>query len=486
MLNISKKRIKLEYIIAASIVIILSVILLRRPIIGVADNGDFARIMNSTGLYYLTDDPDEIYFGYVNRLYGTGYIIPFGGGYFSTQILLVLLAVFISGSFYDKAIFDIRHLAAIYIAIIAISAYYAVKGIRRRSFLSAVLTAILLIFIFCDTAYTSYFNSLYGEPVTLVFLLLMSAMAVAMSTEDRPSIQSLVLFGAGALFFAGAKIQNVPAGILAVLLFARVAALRKDKAWRAISVVSALVILFISLVGYISISGDIRICNKYQTVFFGILKGSSDPAGDLKELGLDPSYEALAGTNYFMDDYAVDIRAPEFKKMISESVSHLKVAAFYAKHPGRLMEKLETAAENGFKLNQGFGNYEKHKDTHYKQVSEVFNVWSGFKMKALPHTLLFVAAFFGVILLVLLYEYIKADNRHNRLLIEYFGFIALLGIIQFILPVIGDGEADLSKHLFLFNVCFDIFIVAAPVYAAAKIAALVRYASKKRLPASLR
>ena len=44
------KKLKTEVIAALAVIIILSVILMPHPITGVADNGDFARIMNSTGL----------------------------------------------------------------------------------------------------------------------------------------------------------------------------------------------------------------------------------------------------------------------------------------------------------------------------------------------------------------------------------------------------------------------------------------------------
>jgi len=477
LLKNNKEGFRLEYIAAAAVILLLSLILLPRPIIGVADNGDFARIMNSAGLHYLTDDFNERYFGYVNRLYGIGPVVPFGGGYFSTQILPVLLAVLISGLFSNMAVFDIRFLAVLYILIMAAVSFYIVRGIRKRSAPAAVFAVLLFIFIFCDTAYTSYFNSLYGEPVTFVFLLLMTATALTMTAEEKPSMSALILFSAGAFFFAGAKVQNVPAGVLAALMFLRISSLRTDKRWRVISSVSAAAVILVSIAGYICVARDIKICNKYQTVFFGILKGSGDPQGDLEELGLDPSLAVLAGTNYFMKDYPVDIRTPEFQKKIDEKVNHTKVAGFYIRHPDRLLEKLEISAYYGFKLNQEFGNYEKYKDTGYKQVTNVFSNWSRMKMEVLPHTLLFVLCFFALVLAVLIYEYGRAKDAKSRLLIEFFGFIALTGIMQFILPVIGDGEADLSKHLFLFNVCFDIFAAAAPVYAAAKIAAHAGHSS---------
>jgi outer membrane scaffolding protein for murein synthesis (MipA/OmpV family) len=43
-----------------------------RPIIGVADNGDFGRIMGSTGLRHMSDNFNDRYFGFVNREYLIG------------------------------------------------------------------------------------------------------------------------------------------------------------------------------------------------------------------------------------------------------------------------------------------------------------------------------------------------------------------------------------------------------------------------------
>jgi hypothetical protein len=47
--------------------------------------------------------------------------------------------------------------------------------------------------------------------------------------------------------------------------------------------------------------------------------------------------------------------------------------------------------------------------------------------------------------------------------------------MQFVLPVVADGEADLSKHLFLFNICFDLLFTAGLAYVAQKAVSLVGY-----------
>lgn len=458
------KFVRPEIVSAFASLFILVYVLMLRPVIGVADNGDFGRIMGSTGLHYISSAFDDRYFGYVNREYSVGIPIPFGGGYFSTEILVVGIAVLLSQSVFPSGIFDIRYLSFVYILVFIAALFLIVLGIRKRWSWAGWMAAGVSVLVFSDTAYISYFNSFYGEAVTLVFLLLMTGAGIYLASTARPRLWVLILFFAGAVFFAGAKVQNSPAGLLAVLLCFRLIRLRKDNLWKRTVVFSAACIIAVSVLSYITISRDIKTCNKYQTVFYGILKDSPDPAADLRELGLNSEYEALAGTNYFMKEYPIDIRTPEFKEEIDNTINHLKIAGFYLKHPGRLLDKLEVAALEGFLLKQGFGNYEKYPGVAYKTTANIFSVWSNFKVSTLPHTLIFIIVFFAGFFLVLALEYIRNKDIQMRLLMEIMAFISLTGIMQFVMPIIGDGEADLSKHLFLFNVCFDLMFTAIVVY----------------------
>ncbi|NJD01943.1 MAG: hypothetical protein FIA99_04960 [Ruminiclostridium sp.] len=462
------KLVRPEIISAFASFFILVYVLMLRPVIGVADNGDFARIMGSTGLHYITSGFDERYFGYVNREYGVGIPIPFGGGYFSTEIFIVALAVYLSQSVIPSGIFDIRYLSFVYLVVFLAALFLIVLGIRKKWRWAGWLAAAVSVLVFSDMAYISYFNSFYGEAVTLVFLLLTAGAGIFLASSGKPRLWVLILFFLGAAFFAGAKVQNSPAGLLAVLLGFSLTRLRKDTLWKRTVVISAACVIAVSVLSYITISRDIKICNKYQTVFYGILKNSPDPAGDLRELGLNPEYKVLAGTNYFMKDYPVDIRTPEFKKEIDSKINHLKIAGFYLKHPERLLNKLEVAAFNGFKLKQGFGNYEKYPGVAYKTTANILSFWSNFKLITLPHTLLFTTVFFAGFVCVLVVEYLRNKDLQVRLFMRILAFITLTGILQFVLPVIGDGEADLSKHLFLFNVCFDLMFAAAIVYCICK------------------
>ncbi len=483
------RKIRAEIVVACIVATILFCVLMLTPVTGVADNGDFARIMNSTGLAHISSDYNDRFFGFANREYKLTGGIPMAGGYISSEIPLVWLAIFICRSVSNNGIFDIRFLSILYSVIFVIAFYLIIRSFRKMSALAYVSLSLLLIWVFTDIGYIAYFNSFYGEAVSLVFLLLMTGGALQLisgtAAKERPQMPALIAFYTGAAFFISAKVQNIPSGILVLLFGLRFISLRKDKPWRVVVVVSSIVILGAAFLTFATVSKDIKICNKYQSVFFGILKDSPDPVADLTELGLDTGYSVLAGTNYFMEEYPIDIRSQEFKEDIYDKVKYTTVAGFYLRHPDRFLLKLEVASANAFRLKQGMGNFEKAAGKGSGSTADYLDSWSDFKSDHLPNKLSFVMRFFSLCLLLLCIEYIRAvgngtgfrRNKVNKkkesgalctgnmLLIEYLMVLFMIAASQLVIPLIGDGEADLGKHLFLFNAAFDMLFVALSVYA---------------------
>lgn len=454
--------------------IILAYLLFVRPVVGVADNGDFSRIMGSSGLTYLTDNYNDKYFNYLTREYGIEQTGLFDGGYFSTEIVLVRAARIINNLLLPKTgTFDIRFLALVYSMIFLISIFLILKYIDYGSRLWAFVTAAAAIMIFTDIGYLSYFNSLYGEAVSYISLLLMIGCIFYICSRSRPSVYSLLFLIISAVFLTGAKTQNAPIGIVLIIFFISLYRLRKDTPWKSMIALGCTLILLTSYAAYASVPNEIKVCNKYQTVFYGILKGSKTPSDDLKKLGIKQDLSVLAGTNYFMKEYPIDIKSPYVQKEISEKVNPLKVAMYYVKNPGRFIEKLDIAAQNGFRLVQGFGNYEKTNSDGVRKTVSSFNVWSSFKENVLPHSLIFIAALYVLFFSVLLVKHKKARYVSQKIRTETFMLVGIIGVMQFVIPIIGDGEADLSKHLFLFNVCFDIMFLYTGVFMLKTFAMLV-------------
>ena len=445
---------------------IISGFLLVRPIIGVADNGDFGRIMESAGLRYISQEQADRYFGFANREYAVGRSSLSKLVYLSSELILVELAKLLNAVvFCGRGIFDIRSLALIYSIVFLAAIYLLVRfGAGNGSPLSKWLLAGFLVFVFTDVGYISYFNSLYGEAVSLSFLLLAAGAAFCLARQKNPGIPVLLLFFIAAAFLTAAKAQNAPIGIIAALFVFRLYFLRKDPVWKRLSAAFSIMLAVVSAICYVSVPGCIKVCNKYQSVFYGILKDSPSPENDLGELGIRRDFAVLAGTHFFMENYPMDIKDPNFLEEIDININHFKIALYYARHPGRFIRKLRAASRKASTLMHGLGNFEKADGAGYGETAENLALWSRFKNMVIPNSLTFFTIFYALHLIAFpahLAGKRKKDEKSNRewLRLEICSFIALIGIAGFIVPIIGDGEADLIKHLFLFNACTDLLLV---------------------------
>jgi hypothetical protein len=180
--------------------------------IGIANNGDWARVYARFGC-----GPPDV--GARNFIY----FVPdyeFGPQYhwvsnvLSSEILLAagpMLLVKAAGAH----LFNIRWLGALH-ASLFVAAYYALLLYLRR-YGPAVQAAIgvLALWIFGDVAYLSYFNSFYSDTAAMLGLLLMTPLALHLAADPKPA--RLWLFGAAAALFITSKPQHGIWGFLPAL-----------------------------------------------------------------------------------------------------------------------------------------------------------------------------------------------------------------------------------------------------------------------------
>lgn len=455
--------IEFAYLIAAAVIAIW--LLFTGTFVGVADNGDFLRIMGTTGLNYYNaiETYEDRFFNFAHSHFA--YDRFFRGFYPSTQIFLVVIARLI-GLIFDGTAFDIRYLGAIYVVLLMISGFLLIKYNKSKSLVTGITLAVLMLFVFFDIGYLAYFNSLFGEPVSFVFLLLTLALGLLLTKQERPSTRMLILFFVSVLFLVCSKTQNAPIGIGFALIGLRYARLKvNDMNWRRLALIFSVVTFFISVAMYVAAPKDFKHINIYQTVFFGILNGSPDVDSDLKELGLPSRLSVLAGTNYFQTDTLIKQDDPSLTSEFYDRISHVDVLIFYLKHPARLLVKMEYASENGMNIRPYYlGNYEKSVGKASGAMSFDYSVWSEFKKQYIPNALYFIVLFYVLYYAAAIYEWMRRYDIRSRIAIELFMLLGLVGIFSFLIPILGDGQADISKHLFLFNVIFDMMIVSAVVW----------------------
>lgn len=450
-------------VLAAALIMI--GILFVPPVVGVADNGDFLRIMRTIGLDYVNPamDATDKYFNYFISVYADK---SFGiGGYISTELLIGGAAVLLDRLLTWNGTFDIRFLAFLYSALLLWAMYLTMKSGERFGKTSQWILGVLLVLVFCDGGYISYFNSLYGEPVSFTFLLLTVALALTILSKEKPGKRWLILFFVAAAFFAGAKVQNAPSGLPLALLGIRFASMRTDRSWRRTALWGSVLLVAFSAAIYLLDPKEIKIINQYQTVFYGVLKDSPHPEKDLEELGIKPEFAVLKDTNFFTPDTPIKQNDPILQKEVYDKVDQLDVAWFYLTHPSRFLDKLEVSSANAYIIKPSYlGNYEKIDNVPPGKLSTGFTWWSEFKKTKLPHSFLWTAIFFLAYFAVLIFKRVKSDTIAGRIRLEMYLIIGLLAMLHFVVPVVGSGEADLAKHLFLYDVCFDIMFVASAVW----------------------
>src|SRR5262249_11865508 len=154
-------RIVLEGLPLALCAAILVAQLAVRPIVGLADNGDYERALLAVNLAYTTDQHDERYWDFVNTEYR---IVPTGDRtlYLSSDLLLARAAILLDRLATGDDLFDLRALgllrALLYLGAIGL----VLVAARPLPALARALIAVLVVLACTDVGYVAYFNSMYS------------------------------------------------------------------------------------------------------------------------------------------------------------------------------------------------------------------------------------------------------------------------------------------------------------------------------------
>jgi hypothetical protein len=79
-------------------------------VVGIADNGDFERLMGDFGIEYPSGKIDDYLFSYFNRLYRISAQNPVSSVYISSEKLFIAAGVWLNALHRRDGMFDIRSL----------------------------------------------------------------------------------------------------------------------------------------------------------------------------------------------------------------------------------------------------------------------------------------------------------------------------------------------------------------------------------------
>ncbi len=255
------------------------------PVVGLADQGDFRRVVGKFG--YGPEQPATFYaYATLKYVRDPAYRWP-EWEQFSSEDLFVGTAVLVNKVISKDGNLDIRVIGLVHaLAFLASFAclLHVTQGFRLKYYLW-----IVFLLITTDVARIAYFNTFYAEPASYVFCIFLLAEGIALCVKGV-STARLARWLLWTVLFVLAKPMNAPLGFLLAAYTIRLAwGLKLVKlAW-----IGAIAIVLTCIFSMVTAPSPMRDVNAYDLIFLAVLPESKTPAADAATLGIDPSFDGF-------------------------------------------------------------------------------------------------------------------------------------------------------------------------------------------------
>lgn len=427
------------------------------PIIGLADQGDFLKLLGPLGYAPVPKGPEHKY-SYVTRRYveDPSYRTP-RFEQLTSEIILARTAVALHNLFADRRAFDITLFGFLHMMLFLLALarlFYVTRALPMYGILWA-----LILLVLTDTAYVAYWNSLYTEPSSCIWFLFLLAESITFCTSERIALGPLVRWNIFAILWIMAKTQNAPLCIPLGAYGLSIAWRALDRKTRGAAIAGVMAMVVAGTVMYRSLLPAPKVTPLYDAVFYGILPGSQDPQSDLIALGLNPRYARYSGTLPWSP--GTGVADGVLVNAILANVTPLRLAEFYMRRPVRTWRHVRTLLPTYLSLRPEFcGNFDISAGRPPGARSDAIALWSRFHERGLSRIgpLLLIAlvlATVGGCLVSILNRRLPVVVRRWT---ELGTCLAACCLTAFLVAALGDAY-DNSKHQFLFNLLLDTCLV---------------------------
>lgn len=367
----------------------------------------------------------------------TEYVLtePASHRYLTSQRPVVALAKLVNSLVSPAGSFDIRALGSCNLALYLGAVYLLLRTFRRASLPRRLCVAGAVVLIATDVKLVAYFNSFYCESASLVFLFATLGFALLGLAGERRGQAAWWLWlgylGSSFLFWMAKSQNTVFAPILAIgawYLFPST----PIPARRLLRLLAGLAIpVEVGCAFLAGAYGESVHTNARVVVIEEIIPHSPSPAADWRELATD-----------------------------SDQPSVYRIARFYARHPVRWWQMARRQATEAFS-SLPLGNFSRASGLPAGAQSRAFSFWSELKRGHYPRNLPW--------LLVLLVAYASFAGAKARWLDPdrasrartVAGLLLAVGCALELVVTVTFEANGTAKHLFLFNVAFDLCTLLA-------------------------
>lgn len=442
----------------AAAALVLAAQLLVPPVAGLADNGDYHRVMGSAGFEHSTDSYTERYFSFLRTQYRISPIAYFHSGYHTSETALALIARFVSPASWRGGLFDIRVLGGVHILLFLFALGMLLSACRELAPAAQCVAAALLVFFFTDVGYAGLFNSFYSQTASLLFLLLLVAVAATAVRRGRLDGGLAVAYFLSAALFVASKPQEAIQGPLLAFFGLRLSGVGLRGVWKKPAAAMALALCVFAAWYGRSTPMTLREAALYQVVFAEVLPHSPAPDADIAALGLDPEWMKYSGTNAFQSDSP--LTDPTFRVRFMGSVGYKKILRLYLENPRRLAERVHRVSAKMWTLRPSYGNLERSEAFPTLTLTHRFAAWSRIRLALFgPHALAWLALLFSANAVAAVATYRRA-SKQGRLFRQGLLAAVLMSAVAFGVCLLTNAPPDLARVFYVAQALCDLLLVA--------------------------
>jgi len=446
--------------------IISGVLLFVWPIHGLADNGDFYRAILSNGIYRLPTNYSQ-YSDYVIPKFGImQYFNENQVSVLSSQTLFVRLALFLNKIFYSKTIFDIRFMGLVYYVFYLGGIYLLTKSfVHPYRKVKSYVMALLIVVIFADSAYTLYFNSFFAEPGMLICMLYLVASIMSLARDVYAKRWPMIwLFFISTILLITNKQQNAPLALSFAVVAIGIMFLPKFKARRMATALGIVMVLMAGVGIYKSIGSEIVGANTFQTFSHGTLLETGDPTKKIEKGEVDGQFALMRNENYYAKTYtALDPSSKYVKKHLMDKTGFGWIIKYYATNLKQFNNLLDLSAKDVTAVQpRAVGDFVRKSGHKPGAQVKYFTGYSALLGAFFPGKYAFDCLLaIGFIAVYGVGCYIDMRNHRHMGILRFFLIFGLMTVVVFvpIVSIVGDGDADLAKHLFMIPISLNMALL---------------------------
>jgi len=330
-------------LLTAAAAIVLFWELMTPPVTGVADNGDFGKLL---GRYGLGSGQD---FNYAGTKYFFKDEYSYYSDFGSSELVLIAPAIAINGVISKDGSFDIRVMGAVHALLFLLGVYLLATA------LESAWVGVMALLLFCDFMYAGYFHSFYMDTAAYLFTLWSAVFYVRGMRRGRPADALGLLISM--LLAMTAKPQYAMLGPW----FAALVWMGRKVLWggrKSVAAAAVAVLVGGTWFSYRFLAPErYRALAPFTVIFSQIVPNAPDPDGALRELGLDGSYRKWSGMNAFSKGTPFD--DPAFWPEFVAHTSYGKIVRYYGQHPGEAWRALRASLDETGRFVSAAGNFDR-------------------------------------------------------------------------------------------------------------------------------